>query len=81
MDYKLTPFLEARVCMYGLKLTPRVEEGTFWNFAEGHHQGWKRYSPTRIFMKFVGKVSFIIVMILSKFQDDCVTQTDFSIFS
>ena len=36
-------------------------------------------SPTRVSMKFA--VSFIIVMILSKFQDDCVTQTDFSIFS
>ena len=48
---------------------------------EGHHQGWKRPSPTRILMKFAGNVSFIIVMIPSKFQDDCVTQTDFSFSS
>ena len=34
----------------------------------------KVLSPTRILMKFTGKVSFIIVMILSKFQNNCVTQ-------
>ena len=31
-------------------------------------------TSTRILMKFAGNVSFIIVMILSIFQDNCVTQ-------
>ena len=44
-------------------------------------QNFKSTFPNRILLKFAGKVSFIIVMIIYKFQDDCATKTDFSIFS
>ena len=42
---------------------------------------WKVPSQRRILMKFAGNISFINSMILSKFQVDCITPTDFRFFT
>ena len=41
---------------------------------------WKVPSWSRILMKFSGNVSFINIMILSKFQVNCITLTNFGNF-
>ena len=66
----------------------KIREGTFWNFASKRDPSkpeilsnfQKTPSRSRILMEFSGSISFINVMILSKFRVGCVTLANFGGF-